>query len=58
MRHNGRMALGLALAGMLCGSAARAQEETAATGASAVDAALELSRQTGAPILAVAGSET
>lgn len=49
---------GLALFGLLGIPAAQAQEETAPAADSPIEAALALSRQTGAPILAIAGSET
>lgn len=58
MRNHGRLALGLALAGWLCGSVARAQEGAATAEENPIEAALALSRGTGAPILAIAGSET
>jgi len=57
MRFSGMAALGLAVMGLWGISPAQAQEETAPV-ESPIEAALALSRQTGAPILAIAGSET
>ena len=57
MRFSGMAALGLAVMGLWGISPAQAQEETAPA-ESPVEAALALSRQTGAPILAIAGSES